>query len=332
MKVAFTIATANFLAQAKTVGDSFLAHHPGDKFCIALLDKLHDKVDKSFFGPIEIIEIETIGIPFFEEMVNRYSIFELSNSLKPFCAEFLLDHFKNVGVLIYLDSDVFIYHNMNELDYLLSRYNIIISPHFFTPLPADGIKQNERHFLNSGLYNGGFFAISKNSEASRFLSWWKERMRTLCFVDVAKGLFVDQIWLNYVPLYFKGVHLIEHSGFNVAYWNLHERRISKKDRQYIVNDSHPLVFYHFSGYNVERTEVLARYQHRYTFDNRKELVPLFEDYRNTLLNNKYIELSRLVCLYNSNKGKAKPVQTSRVSRIFKRIKRTLRFLRFRTTG
>ena len=331
MKVAFTIATANFLSQAKTVGDSFLAHHPGDKFCIVLLDKLGSGFDKSFFGSIEVIEIEKIGIKYFQEMADRYSIFELSNSLKPFCAEFFLDHYANLSVLVYLDSDVFIYHNMNELETLLNKYNIIISPHFFTPLPADGIKQNERHFLNSGLYNGGFFAISKNHEASRFLSWWKERMRTLCFVDVAKGLFVDQIWLNYVPLYFKGVHLIENPGFNVAYWNLHEREISRKDDQYIVNDSAPLVFFHFSGYNIERAEILAKYQHRYTFDNRKELAPLFESYRNMLITNRYTELSQLTCAYNKDKqklnGKAK--QKSKVSTLYKRIRNSLRTL---TTG
>ena len=325
MKVAFTIASANFLSQAKTAGDSFLAHHPGDKFCIALLDKHNEQYDRSFFGSIEVIEIETIGIPFFQEMVNRYSIFELSNSLKPFCAEFFLDHFESVSVVVYLDSDVFVYHHMNELDSLLSKYNIIISPHFFTPLPADGIKQNERHFLNSGLYNGGFFAISKNSEASRFLSWWKERMRTLCYVDVARGLFVDQIWLNYVPVYFKGVHLIENPGFNVAYWNLHERSISKKADRYLVNDSHPLVFYHFSGYNLEKTDTLAKYQHRYTFDNRKELAPLFNDYRDILLNNRYMHFSGLESVYSRNKEKSnrKSIQASRFSRIYKRIKRVL---------
>ena len=328
MKVAFTIATANFLPQAKTVGDSFLSHHPGDKFCIALLDKLDSSFDKTFFGSIEVIEVGEIGFPHFQEMADRYSIFELSNSLKPFCAEFLLDHYADLSVLIYLDSDVFIYHNMNELETLLNNCNIIISPHFFTPLPADGIKQNERHFLNSGLYNGGFFAISKNDEASRFLSWWKERMRTLCFVDVAKGLFVDQIWLNYVPLYFNGVHLIEHPGFNVAYWNLHEREITKKGEQYVVNDSAPLVFFHFSGYNIERAEVLSKYQHRYTLDNRKELAPLFENYRNILIKNRFTELSRLVCAYNKDKPNSndKAKQKSKVYTFYKRIRKGLRIL------
>ena len=322
MKVAFTVATGNFLAQAKTVGDSFLQHHPLDKFVIVLLDKLNG-LDKSFFKGLEIIEAEKIGIPFFTEMVERYSVFELSNSLKPFCAEFLLNHFRDSDTVIYLDSDLYIYSKMDDLDSLLGNYEIIISPHFFTPLPADGIKQNERHFLNSGLYNGGFFAVTRSEEVLKFLKWWQERLRTLCLVDVSRGLFVDQIWLNYVPLYFKGVHLIKNMGFNVAYWNLHERKVSKKDGRYLINDSEPLVFFHFSGFNVERKEILAKYQHRYTFENRPELLPLFEEYRNTLLNNKYLELSRLSCHYNSGKTTEgpKPGKKSKITRLYKRIQR-----------
>lgn len=325
MKVAFSIATANFLSQAKTAGDSFLKHHPNDKFVIVLLDKLNDKIDPLFFGEIQIIEIEKMAIPGFHEMVDRYNLFELSNSLKPFCAEYFLTNIPNLDVLIYLDSDLFIYHDLNEVESLLVDNNIILNPHFFTPIPADGIKQNERHFLNSGLYNGGFFAINKSSEALKFVKWWQERMKTLCLVDVAKGLFVDQIWLNFVPIYFKGVHLIKNKGFNVAYWNLHERLLSKHDNGYIINDSEPLVFYHFSGYSIERNDILSRYQHRYNFENRPEMIPVFEDYRNTVLNNKYLEFSTLQCAYRSarNKIQEKPARRSNMSRLIKRFRRLL---------
>lgn len=327
MKVAFTIATANFLAQAKTVGEAYLAHNPDDKFVICLLDKLPATLERSFFGSIEVTPIEHVGIPFFKEMVDRYSIFELSNSLKPFCAEYLLNQASEIEGVIYLDSDLYVYSSLQEVGTLLAQYNILITPHFFTPLPADGIKQTERHFLNSGLYNGGFFAVKKSDEVTRFLKWWQERMRILCFVDVAKGLFVDQIWLNYVPLYFKGVKLVENPGFNVAYWNLHERKVTNQDGQYLVNDAGPLVFFHFSGYSVDTKEVLAKYQHRYTFENRPELLPLFEDYRNNLLNNKYHELFQIPCVYSkpTAQQRAHKPRRSRLIKLLSRIRRKIAF-------
>ena len=108
MKVAFTVATANFLAQAKTVGESYLTNNHVDKFFICLLDKLPN-IEKSFFGSIEVLLIEDIGISFLQEMVDRYTIFELSNSLKLFCAEHLLTKFDDSEGVIYLDSDLYVY-------------------------------------------------------------------------------------------------------------------------------------------------------------------------------------------------------------------------------
>ena len=103
MKVAFSITTGNFLAQAKTVGDSFLEHHPTDKLVIVLVDKV-EQIDKSFFPGLEINEVDALGIPRFTEMLNRYSLFELANSLRPFFAEFLPGHVPETNALLYLDS------------------------------------------------------------------------------------------------------------------------------------------------------------------------------------------------------------------------------------
>ncbi len=50
-------------------------------------------------------------------------------------------------------------------------------------------------------------------------------MRNKAFIDLKKGLFVDQIWINFVPLFFKKVRIFLHHEYNVAYWNLHERMI-----------------------------------------------------------------------------------------------------------
>jgi hypothetical protein len=43
----------------------------------------------------------------------------------------------------------------------------------------------------------------------------------------------------------------------VAYWNLPERSLSEKDGAYLVNESWPLIFYHFSGYNPDIPEKLS---------------------------------------------------------------------------
>jgi hypothetical protein len=41
---------------------------------------------------------------------------------------------------------------------------------------------------------------------------------------VANGLFTDQKWLNFAPVFFDGVSIIRSSRHNVATWNLTTRR------------------------------------------------------------------------------------------------------------
>ena len=47
--IAFTICSNNYLAQAKTLGDSFLEFHPDWKFIIGLCDEFDSSFDYSAF-------------------------------------------------------------------------------------------------------------------------------------------------------------------------------------------------------------------------------------------------------------------------------------------
>src|SRR5208282_3977814 len=94
-------------------------------------------------------------------------------------------------------------------------------------------------------------AVTNSDEAHKFLSWWEHRCLTLGYVDRQNGLFVDQKWIDFVPCYFNSVLVLKHPGCNMAYWNLHERTLEKVGETWIVNNSEPLIFYHFSGGNVD---------------------------------------------------------------------------------
>lgn len=328
MKIAFTIATANYLAQAKTVGDSLLAHNPEYSFFILLLDKI-DNLDIAYFKNIKILKIEDIGITYLNEMVDRYSIFELSNALKPYCAYYFLNNSYDSDAVIYFDSDIKVYNTLTKVEDALKNYSIIITPHIYQPPPYDGLSPSENAFLNAGIYNGGFFAVTKSEEAFEFLNWWKERMRTQCLVDLANGLYVDQIWLNFVPLYFKKVKVLHLSGYNVAYWNLHETYVKCINGVYHVNNDNPLVFFHFSGYIFEKPEMISLHQDRYSFDQRKDILPLFEDYLKSIISNNYKEFSLLPCKYVQMKQQSNDnflptnTPTGILSALRQKIKRTL---------
>lgn len=287
MKTAYTIVTANYLAQAKAVADSFIAHNTDYRFVICLLDKVDARFDVAEFQPHEVLEVEDLQIPYFVEMYTRYSMFELSNAMKPFFAEYLYKRRADLNILIYLDSDMIVFDSFKFVEEVLAESAICFTPHVLTTIPKDDFLPNESGFLNSGIYNGGFFALSIVDEAKRFIEWWKEKLRHYCFHKVCEGLFVDQIWLNLVPLYFDKVHILKHPGFNVAYYNLHERRVSKVDDKFYVNDQYKLALFHYTGYDLAEPELISKYQNRFNFQYRSDIKPLYDFYRRRLIENKH---------------------------------------------
>jgi hypothetical protein len=102
--------------------------------------------------------------------------------------------------------------------------DILLTPHILSPI-RDDKKPMERDFLRSGVFNLGFVGVSNRPPAREFLDWWEARCLKEGFNELRAGLFVDQKWVNFAPCFFSGVEIIRDPGCNVAYWNLHERKL-----------------------------------------------------------------------------------------------------------
>ena len=59
-----------------------------------------------------------------------------------------------------------------------------------------------------GIYNLGFIGVSHTMESMKFLQWWKTRTYELGFIDTYKGIFVDQLPVNHVPVFFESVQVL----------------------------------------------------------------------------------------------------------------------------
>ena len=115
----------------------------------------------------------------------------------------------------------------------------------------------ERREILARAYNLGCIAVSGAAEA--FLLWWQERLARGCVRDVEEASFVDQRFVDLVPGAF-GAAIVRDPTFDVAYWNLHSRPLTKVDGRYHVG-AEPLRFFHYSGYSPHRPEVLFSYHH-----------------------------------------------------------------------
>src|SRR5262249_51778904 len=102
------------------------------------------------------------------------------------------------------------------------------------------------------------------------------------FNETRSGLFVDQKWLNLAPCLFDDVFIVRDPRHNMAYWNLHERRLTGKPGNWIVNDKHRLGFYHFSGIDIDLPNQISKYQNRFDLTSRPDLGPIFAEYRHRL--------------------------------------------------
>lgn len=289
----FTLCSNNYLAQAKTLGDSILELNPGVRFIIGLVDLPDPEIDYDLFNAFELVRFDQIGYEVLDDMLSRYDIIEFNTSVKPFYVQYLFDRFPDVSKLYYIDPDIYFYESLDELDELLDVHDIVLTPHL--SVAPDTVTTDELIAMRHGHFNLGFLGLRRSDNASRFSAWWQERLRTHCVIDKGRGLFVDQKWVDLAPLYFDGVHNFKHQGYNMAWWNTSERELLEINGKYFVNrEGQRLVFFHFSGFKPGNRAYLGRVDNdEYSSESRSDLQGIFDRYADRLMSNNYEQLSGL---------------------------------------
>jgi hypothetical protein len=86
----------------------------------------------------------------------------------------------------------------------------------------------------------------------------------------------------------------------MAPWNLHERVLTLRNDKYFVNNEYPLVFYHFSEYDPNKSDSLSKGYTRVNFHDNVVLKKVYDKYGQEVLNNNYNKLSKIKCYYSKN--------------------------------
>jgi len=284
--VAYTVVTPNYLAHAWSLKKSFLTHNPDSVFFICLVGNENHYPE---MNTENVYFINSLNDSRIEGMILRYDPFELTCNLKPFFAAHIFEHNIHLQRLIYLDSDMYVFGRFA----LLTEAAITLSPHRTKNIGQIPGKEIDNSLNKYGVYNAGYFELRRKNEAFAFLEWWKMLMEKSAFNKVDEHSFSDQLWLNAVPSYFDDFYINKNAGYNVAIWNLIERKIEERNEIYFVNDQ-PLVIYHFSKYNMEEPGKLVYYDEPYlTFDNFPELKTIYQKYREGLLDAGYEKIKSI---------------------------------------
>lgn len=314
--IVFTICSNNYFAQAIVLGKSLAASNPQCTFYVCLADRKVKDIDYSVVQ--NILFADELLIPTFEQMVKKYSIVELNTAIKPYMFSFLFQKEYDCDMVTYLDPDIYVYKSLELVESLIKDYNFILTPHVTSPYPLDGNVPNEEDILNTGMYNLGYISIKNNDEGQNMVLWWGERLKDKADINFSAGHFTDQIWINFVPLYFSKVCIFRNLGYNVAYWNLHERNVVSSDGNIYIQkeqERHSLVFFHFSGYNPFQPNVFSKYQNRVLIQNDMILMELCKQYGENLLSNNYLHYSKIECYYQNKHNEY--MMTERMNQLHK---------------
>lgn len=283
MKIAFyTIVSNNYLHFARTLLQSIRMQHPEATLYCVIVDTDLDPA-KQHEDEFTIIELRELGLPNPKEFTFQYSVLELNTAVKPWAMHFLLQ--AGFDIAVYIDPDITLFKPLVEvMDALRGGADIVLTPHLISPI-TDQKSPTELDIRRAGTYNCGFCASKRTKNTASFLKWWMRKLEYDCVVDMDRGIFTDQSWIDLTPGLFENVFILRHPGYNVAYWNLTQRRIEKSLDGDWLSNGEPLVFFHFSGINPLNPAAFSKHQNRFTLDTLGEAKPLAEEYVDKLLTN-----------------------------------------------
>jgi FkbM family methyltransferase len=260
--VFFTSITSNYLPKAAVLANSLRKYRPGAEFYVLLCDRT--PVGLSRFEKIfnKIFPLEQLGLPVAnaEQWIFKHSMVELCTAVKgPFLRK-VFDELRPRKV-VYFDPDIVVLDDLVELETLLDNHSVIVTPHLVDPENVSGaILDNEVCSLQHGVFNLGFLAVRNSAEGRRFVKWWSDRLMQFCYDDIPHGLFTDQRWMDLAPAFFDDFHILRDKTYNVATWNLSQRRVEKRADERLCIEGRPVKFFHFSGFDSgAQLEMLKKY-------------------------------------------------------------------------
>jgi len=261
MKVlCYSSFTFSYLNRARVLYQTLRRFHP-DWELVAVIT---DRQPLGFvFSPAaepfdRVVWAEDLGIDDFKAWLFKHDVVEACTAVKgPFIHQACAS---GADAVIYLDPDTALFGPLDPLVDWLGESDILLTPHLLHPnTDRSAILDHDLSASRTGIFNLGFVAIRTTGEGARFAKWWNDRLLDYCYDDIPLGLFVDQRWCDHVPALFEQVKVIRDPGYNVASWNLSQRRLEVTGDGRILVNGYPLRFWHFTKLGPTGDVMTKRY-------------------------------------------------------------------------
>jgi hypothetical protein len=291
------VVTTDYLWQALVLQESIRKWVPSASFSFLLTNASKGRaasVAENLGLPAETLCCDDLRIPELNTMRSYYSALEFNAA----CKVLAIRHQLRQGheSCLFLDADMLALGDFTAVFNATGGKDILLSPHAFAAYPDDGDLPDDLEIVQCGHVNAGVAYFRNSPPALEALEWLCAQTRYNWFISPALGMHAEQQWFSLLPYYHReAVGVVEHRGVNVAYWNLHERALSRRGDTYEVvtkRGAEPLLLFHFSGFPVPSKGRLTRHSRRQfdvgTQNVAQELAGHYED----LVSRRRTELER----------------------------------------
>jgi hypothetical protein len=240
MNIVFTVCNRTQLPNALALGTSVLRYHPDFIFYIGWVDAAPLPVVPKGF---KILTAEELKISEWGEMCARYYDFELVAAARPWFAKGILKANPNCNQLTFLSPTTLLFDSMHEINN--PETDLFLTPNITKPISVPNHLDDKR-ILNIGMFHSGSWILKPNNTTSKMLDWWAHRTIDRAKFDLCNGMCMDQLWLNYAPIWVEKTVQISHPGWHYGLHSILNKSLTESNGSFLV-DNEKLISVDFTG-------------------------------------------------------------------------------------
>lgn len=238
-----TFFDGRYMPQGLALWNSLRRHEPAARLWVLTLDEEADAVLRAMAPPgmslVSLAELLAADQPLAAIQAGRVRP-EFIFALKPCLCRHVLRQHPGIGVLTYLDADLYFFSDPGAIRRELGEGCVFMVPHRYPPWHDDSARY--------GRFNAGLLAFRDDVHGRACLDRWREQCLASSSL-VADGVhYGDQKYLDEWPeRYGAAVCVSRNSGLNLAPWNW-ARHACVVDSLGVRVEGEPLVAFHFAQF------------------------------------------------------------------------------------
>src|SRR5262245_36553686 len=243
---ACALARANEVAAVRVLAASLARVHPDLRLTVLVTHSAarHIRPDE----PFDVISPGELGRLGLGEALATASPGALAALLRGLLVHRQLEDGDEPVLLLPADAEL--HAPLAALEQALAGDHVVLVPRLLGRLPDDGERPDGADLVEAGEIDDELVAVPMSETGRRFADWWVARGQDL----IAASRDAQVSHMN--PLapagrVFERIALLEDTGYDVSFWNLHERPLARKDGQLFAG-GRPLALMRFAGFRPDR--------------------------------------------------------------------------------